>query len=288
MSEEENFEDAEKNSDGRTGGSGNREVHRVSVKVPPFWAEEPEVWFAQVENQFVLSGITSDSTKFYYVSGQLENEYARIVKDIIIKPPASGKYEKFKYELIKRISQSREKKTLQLLKHEELGDRKPSQFLRHLQSLAGPDLPQDFLRTIWSSRLPSHVQTIVASQTKADLEELAELADRVNDIVQTTPTVASTSANSGTSFANSGSSLELRVSELTRQVEALLKDKRQSRSRNRSKSRNRSNSHSKKRSFSRERPEGHPHCWYHFQFGAKAKQCKAPCNFNSGNSNSSR
>jgi hypothetical protein len=32
--------------------------------------------------------------------------------------------------------------------HEEMGDRKPSQFLRHLKSLA-PEVPDDFLRSIW-------------------------------------------------------------------------------------------------------------------------------------------
>jgi len=30
--------------------------------------------------------------------------------------------------------------------HEEMGDRKPSQFLRHLKSLA-PDMPDDFCST---------------------------------------------------------------------------------------------------------------------------------------------
>jgi hypothetical protein len=43
----------------------------------------------------------------------------------------------------------------------EIGDRKPSQFLRQLRTLL-PDVPDDFLRTIWSSRLPSNIQAILA------------------------------------------------------------------------------------------------------------------------------
>jgi hypothetical protein len=44
-----------------------------------------------------------------------------------------------------------------------MGDRQPSQFLRHLRGLA-PDVPEDFLYTIWSSRLPLNIQTILAGQ----------------------------------------------------------------------------------------------------------------------------
>jgi hypothetical protein len=35
-----------------------------------------------------------------------------------------------------------------------MGDCKPSQFLRHLRSLA-PDVPDDFLHSIWSSQFTS-------------------------------------------------------------------------------------------------------------------------------------
>jgi hypothetical protein len=44
-----------------------------------------------------------------------------------------------------------------------MGDRKPSQFLRHLRSLT-PDMPDDFFHSIWSSRLPLNEQAILASQ----------------------------------------------------------------------------------------------------------------------------
>lgn len=51
-------------------------------------------------------------------------------------PPSDNKYVKIKQELIKRLSASQEEKTRQLLERVEIWDRKPSQFLRHLQSLA--------------------------------------------------------------------------------------------------------------------------------------------------------
>ncbi|XP_050679662.1 uncharacterized protein LOC126975704 [Leptidea sinapis] len=163
-------------------GGNNSDVFRVGVRIPPFWPEEPAVWFAQIEGQFILSNVTSDSTKFYYVISQLDHQYAAEVKDIIISPPATDKYEKLKSELIKRLTTSRERKIKQLLMHEDLGDRKPSQFLRHLQSSAGKTIPEELIRTIWSSRLPNNLQTIVALQKDSALETVADLADHVHDI----------------------------------------------------------------------------------------------------------
>ncbi|XP_061717557.1 uncharacterized protein LOC133525286 [Cydia pomonella] len=154
------------------------ESFRVGVKVPPFYPDKPALWFAQLEGQFRLSRVTTDETKFYYAMAQLEPQYAAEVEDIITSPPDEDKYGKLKTELIKRLSASRERKVQQVLNLEELGDRKPSQFLRHLQHLAGPGLPEDFLRSIWVNRLPQRTQDIVASQLKSSLEDLAELADR--------------------------------------------------------------------------------------------------------------
>lgn len=264
-----------------SGPAGN--IWRVGVRVPPFWPEEPEVWFAQIESQFELSNITADSTKFNFVAAQLDQECARTMKDVLINPPKTGKYEKLKTELFKRTSISREKKTLQLIQHEEMGDRKPSQFLRLIRDLAGPDIPDDFIRTIWVSRLPPNVQTVVASQYKQSLDDVADLADRIHELALSSPQVASTVAPANMP----GSALEARVAELTRQVESLLQVQTHPNSRSRSKTRfyrRGSGARSHSRNRSRERPEGHPFCWYHFEFGNRATRCKQPCNFKtSGN-----
>ncbi|XP_047541805.1 uncharacterized protein LOC125074519 [Vanessa atalanta] len=195
----------------------SRESCRVGVRIPPFWPQEPALWFAQVEGQFALANITADATKFNYVTAQLDHVYAAEVKDIIIAPPETNKYEKLKTELTKRLSASREKEVQQLLMHEELGDRKPSQFLRHLQHLAGPNIPEDFLKTIWTSRLPNSIQAVLVAQPTTPLATLAEVADRVNDVVPRTPVVASTS----TSTQNALDHMAKMISELTKQVQAL-------------------------------------------------------------------
>jgi hypothetical protein len=66
--------------------------------------------------------------------------------------------------------------------HEEMGDRKPSQFLRHLRSLA-PDLPEYFLRSVWCIRLPYTVQTALAGQPEIRIDAAAPCADRIMESI---------------------------------------------------------------------------------------------------------
>lgn len=177
-------------------GSSTATIDRVATKIPPFWVHDPELWFRQVESQFTLAGITNDNTKFNYIAGNLEVRYAADIRDIMLDPPATGRYQFPKTELIRRLGTSQEKKSRQLLEHEEIGDRKPSQFLRHLRGLAGTAVPDELLKTIWLGRLPTSMQAILVTQTEAGLDKMAELADAVSDALPERRHVMAISANS--------------------------------------------------------------------------------------------
>jgi hypothetical protein len=75
---------------------------------------------------------------------------------------------------------SRDQRFRQLLTHKEKVDRKPFQFLRHLNSLA-QDVP-DFLKSIWSSRLPGNIQTILAGQDEGNTDAASQLSDRIAEV----------------------------------------------------------------------------------------------------------
>ncbi|CAB3220775.1 unnamed protein product [Arctia plantaginis] len=258
------------------------QVSRVGVRVPPFWPADPTVWFAQLESQFILSRVVTDETKFHYVVSQLDTQCAMEVKDVIKNPPASGKYEKIKTELIKRLCASQEKRLKQLLEREELGDRKPSQFLRHLEGLAGADVPSQFMKTIWTSRL--FCRTVLASRRDEPLEYLADLADSVYDIAAPSPQVASTSSSGADRFDE----MTKQISELTRQVASLTSHMSRKGHPGRSRSKSQRSDRSRSRSRPQQPPPNHPHCFYHFTYGAKAKKCKQPCTFTSGNAQGGR
>jgi hypothetical protein len=168
----------------------------VAVCLPPFWPDQPAVWFAQAETQFELAAITSERTKFNYVISQLDHRHAAEVEDIITSPPERESNKTMKSELVRRLSTSREQRVRQLLMHEEMGDCKPSQFLRHLKSLA-LEVPDDFLRSTWSRRLPPHIQAILAGQSEDDLDSASKLADRISEVTPqpTTACIAPASDN---------------------------------------------------------------------------------------------
>lgn len=270
------------------------DFRKMNLKVPPFSPDDPEIWFALLEGQFENFNITEDSVKFNNVIVNLDMQHAKAVKDIIVCPPAKHRYEKIKTELIRRLSASHEKKVKQLLTHEELGDRKPSQFLRHLQDLAGPSVPEDFIKTIWSNRLPNNIQTVLASQTTQPLDQLSDLADRIHEL--TSPyNVASTSAN--TAHTNPLSE----IAELRKMVERLaLKIDEHTRTSNRSHYNNRSRpqrrqspsqgSRQTQRTRSNSSYRKYPLCWYHSKHGGDARSCVKPCDFDkkAGNFTGSR
>lgn len=82
---------------------GDQQIGHLAIKAPSFWPEEPELWFAQLEGQFVLGGITQDGTKYLFIIAHIETKYAGEVRDIITQPPEAGKYKATKKALIQRL-----------------------------------------------------------------------------------------------------------------------------------------------------------------------------------------
>ena len=76
------------------------EKHAIALKLPTFWTTQPEVWFAQVEAQFALNGITTDKTKYFYVLASLDQEMATRLLDLISSSAYDSKYVTLKDWLI--------------------------------------------------------------------------------------------------------------------------------------------------------------------------------------------
>lgn len=263
----------------------------TAVRLAPFWNEDPDLWFTQVEVQFRACGIKSDNSKYSTVLQHLDHQTMREVRDVILKPPVDGKYEKLKQELTKRLSVSHQHRLRQLMIHEEMGDRKPSQFLRHLRSLGGANVNDEFLRSIWMDRLPTHLQPIIASRQADDLDDVADLADRIFDVSHPPSyNVASTSSGSNTMevlFKNFEKNITSRIqSEISQQIAQLNLGRGRSRTPQGRRRFSRSRSSSRRRPTKSSTPGV---CWYHDTFGDQARKCVAPCNFkNSGNSRGSQ
>jgi len=134
-------------------------INRVGIRVPPVRPEKSAVWFSQLEGQFAVSSsyrTRQNLLRYFAVGEQVRGGGAGRHN----QPPPTGRYDRIKAELIRRLSLSEEQRFRQLLMHEEMGDRSPTQFLRYLRTLAGPSVHPDFLRTLWINRLPPNIRPL--------------------------------------------------------------------------------------------------------------------------------
>ena len=68
-------------------------VANVSMKLPAFWPDAAEVWFAQADGLFAIRNVTVSKTKFYHVVAVLPQEVASQILDLISALPAGDPYE---------------------------------------------------------------------------------------------------------------------------------------------------------------------------------------------------
>ncbi|XP_049313823.1 uncharacterized protein LOC125778731 [Bactrocera dorsalis] len=243
----------------------NVEVAKVSIRIPPFWHAKPELWMAQVESQFIAAGITSDKTKYHTVVAAIESNVLAQISDIILNPPNSELYTTLKNRIITQFADSEQKRVKKLLQEQELGDMRPSQLLREMRSLAGSEINDNILKSIWMSRLPSNMRLII-SISNEPLDKVALLADKICEVSDTphvhvveTPDTA----------ARSQSSIEQQLAEITKEIASI---KANINRRHRSRSRNRPPSRS-----DMQNNNSNGLCWYHHKFGNDAKKCRNPC-----------
>ncbi|XP_017494443.1 PREDICTED: uncharacterized protein LOC108382587 [Rhagoletis zephyria] len=102
------------------------EICATSVKLPQFWSNCPEAWFVHAEMQFATKGISRDSTKYEFVITALPQEVIANVLDVIQKKV-----------LIDRHSLSEQRRLTKILSDTEIGDRRPSEYYRTLESVSG-------------------------------------------------------------------------------------------------------------------------------------------------------
>lgn len=269
------------------GGSGQQQqqhdneedqqrISRISVRPPPFWRENPALWFKQLESQFITNGIKVSDTKFHIAVSALDTSIISQVSDVVMNPPQNGKYERLKQQLQDRFADSEEQRFRKLLGKLDLGDKKPSHLWREMRELAGNDhFNEQVLKTLWMQRLPTQCQAILSAED-GPIDRLLTLADRIHEIYGAREVNAlSTQSNRSVAVNQTHTPEQSALTQLCEQVSLLTKqvasltttNKPNLPHRNRSRSRSRTNTTNK------------PNCWYHHRFGKDAKKCISPCEF---------
>lgn len=268
---------ASNNNNNATPNAGtSQNVNRVAVKVPPFWPEHAEIWLAQVEAQFAVAGLTSDDSKFNTVVAAIESNVLVQISDAILNPPEKDKYGNLKKCIKERYCESEQKKTQKLLSVIDLGDKRPTQLLNELSSLAGDKVTRGFLKSLWLQRLPAQVRAILQT-SDVDLNDLAKLADSIMEVGDYQHLSAVSS--SGQLPSSSGASdVDKRLARIEQQISSLCQNINTDGKKRRSRS-----ASAKRQNISTRRNSsanvGDQLCWFHHKYGANARKCREPCTY---------
>jgi len=234
----------------------------VAIKLPPFWAHQPEVWFAQAEAQFELRGITVDNTKYAYLVSALPEDVAVRVLDYIksmVGSAATTKYQGLRDRLLGTFTLSDYERAGLLIDGPNLGDEKPSALMDKMLALLGDHPPCFLFKRHFLQRLPAEIRAPLLNGGENNMRKLAEQADLIWQ------------ARAGMSTSAVAVSDDTEVNKVTKPKGA---------------------NSTKGSAFQKWKDEwqqvpGGP-CAYHSYYGARARTCTAPCSHSSGNASAGR
>ena len=148
-------------------------VGAIALKLPPFWPESAEVWFARAKAQFNIKGISRSITKFYHcVASQM--------LDLIWAPSASEPYEVLKARLVKTYALNDYQRFESLISLPLSGNQKPSHLMNRMLALLPEDYKPGFiLRGLFLRRLFADVQAHLLQEDISDPRAFSLKADEL-------------------------------------------------------------------------------------------------------------
>ena len=117
----------------------------VLMKLPVFWPDAAEVWFAQVDAQFAIRNVTFSKTKFYHAVSVLPQEVDLQILDLIRVPPAGDPYDVLCERLITLNTLNDYQRFEALVSLPLSGDQKPSHLMNRMLALLPDDYKSDFI-----------------------------------------------------------------------------------------------------------------------------------------------
>ena len=232
------------NNNSNSGNGGN------NIKLPEFWPDDMELWFARVESSFRRFRVTDSMVKFDCVMDKLPNDTLSAIKDIVrVVDNLPDPYQQVKQRLLSCHKPTVWKQVAKVIFHPELGGSRPSALMASMMSnLPEGEEPGFLFLGLFLHRLPADLREHLAAREFNTPQEMAAHADVLWD--------ARHSANS--MAANTVNAVGRAVSP--------------ARSRNRSPSRGRQG-----RSQTPAPDDGM--CFFHQRFGRKARKCTPPCTY---------
>ena len=262
------------------------------------------IWLVQLDLFFSQAAVDDELSRFRIAATLLPGHLLRDFTDILRNPPTDRPYTILSDAIRQRFGKSVEQRLRCLLSGQQLGDRRPSQFLRHLLDLAEAEGSQDspLIRQIFLNALPPRTQPFLQCLPPGtDLATIASTADRLLELPQQSDIAApssgflaavSTPAHAAVSPAvPARPSYDLQelmgqlltgITALTASVATLMDEtRRRGRSTSRTPGRARHRPPRGQSAAARYPSPGAnaSYCWYHHTFGADARSCQSPCSW---------
>lgn len=272
-----------------------------------------ESWFQRVESYFDVVGfnrITNkavrDKKKFHHLVINIDEKMYEQASDVIQYPPEEDKYETLKRSVLSKFAPSSISRLEQLTTGIQLGDAKPSHVLTQLQR-TGVTTDKKIIRDFWLQRLPLQARAVITGLEQGahgslELDELATIADeivaslRVSSssiaVLQAAPTVSMASAaaqpTATATVSAISSPVETRINQLEKDIDTVkatvtrIESKLgqvniRGRSTDRRDSRDRSSSRPRRDGSNQSKGSTqHSTCWFHREYGTKARKCNKP------------
>ncbi|KAK3885654.1 hypothetical protein Pcinc_010140 [Petrolisthes cinctipes] len=149
---------------------------------PPFVEDSPDIWIIQLDLYFARAQIVQQEVKFQTAASLLPAHHVMEFIDMI-RDSSVQAYDELWGALRSRLGKSTEENLRSILAAQQLGDRKPSQFLRHLLELTKPhitDKDSPLVRQIFLQAMPDKsLPFLQFLPPETPLDTLAGTADRV-------------------------------------------------------------------------------------------------------------
>ena len=151
-------------------------VNRVTMKPPPFYRTNPTVWFRQMESQFVLARITSDTTKYHH-------NLAAIPEDVTNNLPMEIEdYSSLKDSITQVYQKSKTKLIGEALGTISLDGRKPSVCVLRIQrklSECHLTMDNDVIKHRLMQGMPTSTRSSLSAYLDLPPDKFAKLADTI-------------------------------------------------------------------------------------------------------------
>ena len=158
-------------------------VDAVGVKLPPFWSEDLEMWFEQVEAQFDISKITTSRTKYQHTLVMLPPALVSSIRDVIRgNRNAVDPYGDLKARLTESFKPSVWRQVAAIIHYPDIGDGRPSHLLDAMVALLPEEEPQGkIFQGLFLEKLPVDIRDHLMATKHETARAMAAHADQLWD-----------------------------------------------------------------------------------------------------------